>query len=465
MRPRQPERRAGRRQAIRRLAAVLAFAVGILVSANPAAADGDHITRFRVTGTIDQVNAAFVEEAIASAAEGGAAAVIIEVDTPGGELRSTDVIVAAILNSPIPVITYVAPDGARAGSAGTFIVLAGDVAAMAPSTNIGAASVVGSGGEELQPTLASKVTNDAVAKIRALAERTNRNADWAESAVREAASVNASAAIAMDPPVVDIVAATVPDLLQQIDTGTRADGTALTFDGAALPQLADVPVTDVRMNIGQSGLHLLSDPNIVFILFTIGFYGLLAEVWHPNFVSGIAGAIAILLAFIGSNSLPLNVGGLLLILLAIALFVLELNVTSFGLLTIGGIVCFVLGAFALYTRVDGTDSVQVSVSPVLIAIVVAFTLVYFFVIVRALLQMRAGKAGTDPMAALTGVLGTAQTLLAPTGIAYAGGETWSARTPGVTIAAGAPIRVVGVRGLELIVEPADEPERGQEERQ
>ena len=464
MLPRHPEPRAGVRRLVRRTVAVIALALGLAALAAPVTADGGHITRFRVVGTIDQVNAAFVAEGIRTAADGGAAAVLIEVDTPGGELRAMDDIVSAILNSPIPVITWVAPDGARAGSAGTFIVLAGDVAAMAPSTNIGAASVVGSGGEELGPTLAAKVTNDAVAKIRSLAERTGRNADWAESAVREAASVNAADAIAMDPPVVDLVAATTDQLLAAIDSGRRADGAPLTFDGAAIPPLAGLPLTEVRMNIGQSLLHLLSDPNIAFILFTVGFYGLLAEVWHPNFVSGIAGAIAILLAFIGSSSLPLNVGGLLLILLGIGLFVLELQVTSYGLLTAGGIASFVLGAFALYTRVDGTDSVQVTVSPWLIAAAVVVTLVYFFVLVRALLQMRnRGGAATDPMAALAGVVGTAQTLIAPTGIAYAGGESWSARAPSGTISAGTPIRVVGAKGLELIVEPADEPERGQEE--
>ncbi|HET7685431.1 MAG TPA: NfeD family protein [Candidatus Limnocylindria bacterium] len=465
MLPRHPEPRAGRRRIVRRATAVVATLLGIAAIAAPALAEGDHITRLRLTGIIDQVNASFVREAIAAADEGGAAAVLIEIDTPGGDLKSTDEIVSAILNSPIPVITYVAPDGARAGSAGTFITLAGDVAAMAPSTNIGAASVVGSGGQELDPTLAAKVTNDAVAKIRALAETHDRNADWAESAVREAASVNASDAIEMDPPVVDLVAADVDALLAAIDTGRRADGATLAFEGRPLPALAELPLSEVRMNIGQSLLHLLSDPNVVFILFTIGFYGLLAEVWHPNFFSGIAGAIAILLAFIGSNSLPLNVGGLLLILLGIGLFVLELQVPSYGLLTVGGTTAFVLGAFALYTRVDGTDSIQVTVSPWLIVAAVAVTLVYFWVLVRALLQMRAGRSATDPMAALMGALGTAQTILAPTGIAYAGGESWSARTGSGTITAGTPIRVVGVQGLELIVEPADAPERGEEERQ
>ena len=345
------------------------------------------------------------------------------------------------------------------------MVLAGDVAAMAPSTEIGAASVVGSGGAELPPTLAAKVTNDAVAKIRALAETHGRNAGWAESAVRDAASANASAAIGMTPPVVDLVADSTQALLAAIDTGHRADGAALTHDGAPLPHLSTLPIRDVQMNIGQQALHLLSDANIVFLLFTLGFYGLLAELFHPNFFSGTFGAMAIILAFIGSNSLPLNVGGLLLILLGIGLFVLELNVTSYGLLTIGGIVCFVLGAFALYTRVDPTESIQVGVSPILVAAGVIVSLVYFWVLVRALLQMRAAKTGIDPMARLMGALGTAQTLIAPTGIAYAGGESWSARVPRGEIAAGTPLRVVGVKGLELIVEPADGPEHGAENRQ
>jgi membrane-bound serine protease (ClpP class) len=465
MLPRHPGRPRTRIRLPRRGIAVIALALGLIGASGVAAADGDHISRLRLTGTIDQVNASFVTEALRSAADGGAAAVIVEVDTPGGALDSMDAIVTAILNSPIPVITYVAPDGARAGSAGTFVVLAGDVAAMAPSTEIGAASVVGSGGAELPPTLAAKVTNDAVAKIRALAETHGRNAGWAESAVRDAASANASAAIGMSPPVVDLVADSTQALLAAIDTGHRADGAALTHDGAPLPRLSTLPIRDVQMNIGQQALHLLSDANIVFLLFTLGFYGLLAELFHPNFFSGTFGAMAIILAFIGSNSLPLNVGGLLLILLGIGLFVLELNVTSYGLLTIGGIVCFVLGAFALYTRVDPTESIQVGVSPILVAAGVIVSLVYFWVLVRALLQMRAAKTGIDPMARLMGALGTAQTLIAPTGIAYAGGESWSARVPRGEIAAGTPLRVVGVKGLELIVEPADGPEHGEENRQ
>jgi membrane-bound serine protease (ClpP class) len=441
---------------LRRALAALSLALGIVGLAGPAAADGEQVARLELIGVIDQVNAAFVEEGLRVAAAEGSAAAIIQIDSPGGELGSMDRIIKAILASEIPVIAWVAPEGARAGSAATFVTLAADVAAMAPNTNIGAASVVGAGGEDLPETLAAKVTNDAVARIRSLAEEHGRNADWAESAVREAASIGAVEAVAMEPPVADFIAGNLTDLLAGIDTGERADGRAFTFNGDPLPALSDLALREIQMNPGQQFLHLLSDPNIAFILFTIGFYGILAELFHPNFFSGILGAIAIVLAFIGSNALPLNVGGLLLILIGIGLLALETVVASYGLLTVGGVVAFVLGAFALWTGVEtGVDAINVEVSPWLIAIVVAVGLVYIWVMIRALLQMRrTGGLSNKPVAALVGAAGTAQTLIAPTGIAYAGGESWSARSRSTEIGPGTPLRVVGVEGLELIVEPA-----------
>ncbi|MEO6058851.1 MAG: NfeD family protein [Candidatus Limnocylindria bacterium] len=436
---------------VRRALALAAIMLGATALAAQAVAPG--VLRIRLTGVIDQVNAAYIEEALSTAASGGYQAALIVIDTPGGELSSMDRIVKAILASEVPVITYVAPEGAQAASAGTFVTMAGDVAAMAPSTSIGAASVVGSSGEDLPETLAAKVTNSAVAKLTELAHDHGRNEEWAERAVREAASASASEAVGMVPPIVDLLAADTAALFAAIDTGARADGRPYTFNGEALPMLAGLDVTDAGMNVGQQFLHLLSDPNIAFILFTIGFYGILSELFHPNLISGSLGAIAIVLAFIGSNSLPLNVGGLLLILMGIGLFVLELNFTSYGFLAAGGIACFLLGAFALYTRVDGTDSVQVEVSPILIGMMMVLSLFYFFVLVRAVLQMRANRSTGLPIGALVGATGTAQTLIAPTGIAYAGGEAWSARSRVGEIGAGDSLQVVGVNGLELIVEP------------
>jgi membrane-bound serine protease (ClpP class) len=324
---------------------------------------------------------------------------------------------------------------------------------------------VSGSGEDLPTTEATKVTNDQAAAIRELAQRKNRNADWAESAVRQAASVGESQAVSMNPPVTDLLASDEQELFGKIDSGSRTDGQPFTFNGQPLPKLSGLEIRDANMNIGQSFLHILSDPNIAFILFTIGFYGILAELFHPNFFSGTLGAIAIVLSWICSSSLPLNVGGLLLILIVIGLFVLELNVTSYGLLTVGGIVAFVLGAFALYTGVDTHESISVSVSPILIVAAVAVSLVYFYVLVRALLQMRAARTSALPVAALMGATGTAQTLIAPKGIAYAGGEAWSARAREGDIHPGTPVRVVGIEGLELIVEPApaDEPDAAQAE--
>ena len=440
--------------ALRRAAACAALLLGTASLALPAAAAGQDIVRLQLTGVIDQINAAYVAQGIKTAEDSGAAAVLLEIDSPGGELTSMKDILQAILGSQVPVITYVTPQGGQAASAATFITLAGDVAAMAPSTTIGAASVVGSGGEDLPDTLAEKVNNSNAAIIRDLANAHDRNADWAESAVRTAASSSAADAVAMKPPVVDIVATDQADLFAQIDRGTRADGYQYSFEGVPLPRLAGLAVTDVNMNPGQGFLHLLSDPNIAFILFTIGFYGILSELFHPNFFTGPAGGIALVLAFIGSNSLPLNVGGLLLILLGIGLLVLELTVTSFGLLTVGGVISIVLGAFALWTGVNPEeDAIRVSISPWLLGVVIALSLAYVFGIIRALLAMRRQPVEPMPMLTLVGAGGVAQTLIAPTGIAYARGEAWSARSSGPEIAAGSAVKVVGVDGLELIVEP------------
>ena len=447
-------------RALRRAIALVALLLGTAALVAPVTAAGDYVARLRLTGVIDQINLAYIEAGLQAAADSGAAAVLIEIDSPGGELTSEEGIVKAILASPIPVITWVAPEGAQAASAATFITLAGDVAAMAPSTSIGAASVVGSGGAELPDTIADKINNSNAAKIRELANAHDRNADWAEDAVRKAASASASEAIAMEPPIVDLLVANEAELFAAIDSGARADGHLFEFEGQPLPRLNGLEIRDVSMNFAQAFLHVLSDPNVAFILFTIGFYGILSELFHPNFFSGPIGAIAIVLAFIGSNSLPLNIGGLLLVLFGIGLFILELHVTSFGLLTIGGIVSIVLGAFALWTGVTPEQAIRIQVSPWLLAFVVVLSLIYVFGIVRALLAMRKRTTLSRPITALMGAGGVAQTLIAPTGIAFAMGEAWSARSRGPEIAPGTPVRVVDVKGLELIVEPTAAKDEG-----
>jgi membrane-bound serine protease (ClpP class) len=435
-----------------------AFGAFVLAGlAGSVVAGQEPVAVLELTGVVDQVNASYIEEGIAAAADGDAVAVLIEIDSPGGELTSTDRIVKAILASPIPVITWVTPPGGQAASAATFITLAGDVAAMAPQTTIGAASVVGAGGEELPETISAKITNDLVAQVRGLADAHNRNADWAESAVREAASIGADEAVALEPPVVDLLAETTDELFAAIDTGERADGYAYQFDGEPLPQLSGRPLMPISMNAGQQFLHILSDPNVAFLLFNIGFIGILAELYHPNFLSGIVGAIAIVLAFIGSNSLPLNVGGLILIAIGLGLFALELVVSSYGLLTVAGVISFVLGAFALYTGVDGTDAIQIELNPVLIGLPIVLALGIVALVARGLVEIRRRPSPSQPMLALVGAAGTATTPIAPTGIASAQGETWTARSRQGAIPPGAALKVVGVDGLEIIVEPTSGP--------
>ncbi|HEX7347979.1 MAG TPA: nodulation protein NfeD [Candidatus Limnocylindrales bacterium] len=414
---------------------------------------GPHIDVLTATGVVDNVMATYIEQGVARAATGGATAVVLTINTPGGSLDATQRIVSALLESPVPTIAWVAPSGGRAASAGTFITLSAHLAYMAPGTNIGAASPVGAGGEELTGTIGDKVKNDAIANIRSIAEARGRNVDWAVSTVESAVSSPASEAVSRG--AVDGIATSLDDLRSQVD-GKQVEvrSETVTLD------LADASVVDVGMNPFQSIIHLLSDPNVAFILLTIGFYGLLFELQSPNFVTGILGAIALILAFIGFGSLPLNVAGLLLIGLAVLLFVLETTVTSHGLLIVGGLVCFVLGAFTLYTAPGSPTAPDVSIAIPLIVAMAAVTAAYVGLVLVTVARVRrrsfayAGAYGAGgTMTVPPGTVGVARTALEPIGVVYAAGEEWTARASGDTaIPPGQPIRVVGQENLTLVVE-------------
>jgi membrane-bound serine protease (ClpP class) len=406
------------------------------------------------TGVVDNVMAGYFEEGVARAAADGSPALVVELNTPGGSLDATQRIVSALLEAPLPTIVWVSPSGARAASAGTFITLASHLAYMAPGTNIGAASPVGSSGEDLTGTIGTKVKNDAIANITSIAQARGRNVEWAVSTVDKAVSSSALEAVAKG--AVNGIATSLEDIR------TKADGETVKVKSEDVTvELGDAPFVDLDMNPFQSIIHLLSDPNIAFILLTIGFYGLLFELQSPNFVTGVLGAIAIILAFVGFGSLPLNVGGLLLIGLAILLFVLEFTVTSHGLLTVGGLVCFVLGAFALYTAPGSPTAPDVTVAAPLVAamavITAAFMALCLFVIVRVRRRGLAyaggfGAGGSSLVPA--GSDGIAKTSLSPMGVVYTAGEEWTARSSsGAAIPSGADVRVVGQDGLTLIVEP------------
>lgn len=426
-----------------------------LVAGAPARAAAGEVIVLSATGPVESILAEYLEQGIARAGTDRANAVVIRIDTPGGRLDATERIVSALLDASIPTIVWVAPPGGRAASAGTFITLAGHVALMAPGTNIGAASPIDASGEDIPGTLGQKIKNDAIASIRAIAEARGRNADWAAATVAEAKSSPASEALSQG--AIDGLA---PDLDAVL---AFAHGRQVSVRGATVTiDTAEASIVDLPMNPGQAAFRLLFDPNIAFILFMLGFYGLLLELVHPNLVSGVVGGLALILAFIGFGSLPVNVAGLLLVGLAIVLFILELTVTSHGLLTIAGIVCFVLGASALYTAPGTPTGPPIVVD---VRVIVAFSVLTggFMLAVLGLLtrsRRRSARFGAEARSTVLvdGAAGDVRSALRPVGIVYAAGEEWTARTSDDRpLDTGTRIRVIGQDGLTLIVEPTEAP--------
>jgi membrane-bound serine protease (ClpP class) len=432
-----------------RLPAALVVIGLCLAAAGGARADGPRVVVLPTSGIVDQVMAAYLHDRVADAASSGASLVVVRLDTPGGSLEATRSIVGTLLDAPLPVVVWVAPSGARAASAGTFITLAANLSYMAPGTNIGAASPVGSGGEDIGGTLGEKVRNDAIKFIKSIAEARGRNVEAAVATVDTAASYTAQEAI--DAGLVDGFAADMPALLAALDGKTvQVKGAPLTL------ATSGASVDEAGMNPFEDFLHLLADPNIAFILFTVGFYGLLIELSHPNFVTGILGGLCIILAFIGFGSLPLNVGGLLLLALAGVLFMLELTVTSHGLLAVGGLVCFALGGAALYTGAGSPTAPVVSVAFPVIAAMVLTSGAFMSLIVATVVRQRrlpSSPSIVGPGMA-SGVLGEIRRPTEPIGTIFAADEEWSARSgDGRILTRGTPVRVIRQEGLIVVVEP------------
>jgi membrane-bound serine protease (ClpP class) len=405
------------------------------------------------TGIVDHVMADYLHDGFERAANEGFAAVIIELDTPGGELGATDAIVQSILDAPLPVITWVAPVGARAASAGTFITIAGHVAVMAPGTRIGAAAAISGDGTDLPDTLADKVREDSLAMLRAIKElRPSRNTDWAYTTVIDAKSYAGAEALAAGG--IDGICGTLDEVL------AFANGRSVIVKGQPVTlALADAVTTDLPMNVQQNLLRFLADPNIAFILFTVGVYGLLFELQNPNFVTGTVGAIAIVLAVIGFGSLPVNIGGLVLVGIGIVLFLLEPTVTSHGLLAIGGIVCFALGAAALYTDPVLPGAPDISVALPVILTMTVLTGLFMVVVVWTAIRTRHMTTAQGLIGAglPANTMGEVRRPLTPLGSVYAGGEEWSAKTSDERpLDRGTPVRILRQEGLTLIVEPGKE---------
>jgi membrane-bound serine protease (ClpP class) len=422
------------------LLALAADAAG--AAAGQEAGAAAEVVRARVAGIIHPVAAEYLREALAEADAAGAAALVIELDTPGGLLTSTREIFTAMLGAKTPVVVYVAPSGAQAASAGFFLLMAADVAAMAPGTNAGAAHPVGGMGETIEGVMAQKIEQDAAATIRSLAARNQRNAELAEQAVLESRSFTADEAKAER--LVDVVAPTLDALLEAIDgrevVKSSGEKRVLRTRGA--------PLRDVGMRPVQRLLSALAHPNIAYILMTLGFLGLYFELAHPGAVlPGVVGGICLILAFFALSVLPVNYAGVALIFLGLLFFVAEIKVTSYGLLTVAGVISLVLGSLMLFKSAE--PALRVSLDVILGVAVFSAAVVAFLVTMALRAQRRQVRTGLE---GLVNERGVARTALAPEGRVFVHGELWRAvgERP---VAAGEPVVVTGVDGMTLRVRP------------
>jgi membrane-bound serine protease (ClpP class) len=408
------------------------------MAALPAAAQ---ILRIHVDGTIQPIAAEQVSRAIDAAQARHAAALLIEINTPGGLLDSTREIVAKIDASSVPVIIFVGPSGARAASAGFFILESADVAAMANGTNTGAAHPVTIGGGKLDDVMKAKIENDTAAFLRSYVSRRGRNAEEAEKAVRQ--SISWTEKEALDLHLIDLTARDEADLLKQLDSRTirRFDGSSLTL------HLANLPVEELPLTLRQRVLGWLMDPNIAFLVLAIGALSLYAEFNHPGaIIPGVVGVIFILLTLFALNLLPTRYASLALIGLAFVLFALEAKFVSHGILTIGGIVALTLGGLLL---VDGP------IPEMRVRLLTSLAVSLPFGLITAFLMSIAWRARRNKIATgsqgIIGELGVARTDLFPSGKVFVHGELWNAHST-KPVHSGSQIRVVAIRQLELEVE-------------
>jgi membrane-bound serine protease (ClpP class) len=403
------------------------------------AASRGFVDVIKVTGAITPITVEQIRSQLQHSESSGAKALVLVMDTPGGLESSMRDIVKAILASRIPVVTYVSPPGGRAASAGLFIVTASHVAAMAPNTNLGAASPVSIGGP-VDTTLAKKAMSDAAALIQGLAETHGRNAAWNVKAVREAVSASATEAVRLH--VVDFLAT---DLREVLDKST---GRVVKVAGAERKlDFAGAEIHEISSTLRHRVLSWLTDPSVAYLLLTLGFYGILFELQSPgSILPGVAGAIFLVLGFVALQTLPVNVAGLLLILLAIVFFLVEVKVQSHGVLAVGGIIAFLFGSLILFEPGPG-DVFRVSL-PVVIGTTLGTAAFFVFVIGKAIgAQRRRVTTGAE---GLVGALGETITPLAPRGQIRVHGEIWEGESP-EPLEAGTPVEVTRMRGLLLEV--------------
>jgi len=408
----------------------------------PLQAAGQTVVSIKIDGVINQVTADFIHEAIGNAHNKKAACLLIHLNTPGGLLQSTREIVTELLESPVPVVVYVSPEGAHAGSAGVFITMAAHIAAMAEATNIGAAHPVNLRGV-MDSVMSEKVTNDAAAFIKSIAAKRNRNLQFAEDAVRKSISVTATEAILKN--VVDLMAFSDKDLLMQID------GREIKLNsGVVVLKTKNAVIVTYRMSAFDQFLNTISDPNIAYLMLMLGFFGVLFELFNPGAIlPGVVGVIALVLAFYAMRTLPVNYAGLALVIFGVLLLVLELFVVSHGLLAIGGIVSLYLGSMMLI-KVSSPLEVA-AISKLLIITTTALMGLLFTFVIGAGLKAQKRKI-VNGLEAMTGLTGIALEALEPKGQVKVKGEIWNASAIAGHIKKGEAVKINEIKKLVLYVE-------------
>jgi membrane-bound serine protease (ClpP class) len=420
---------------MKRIGLYLAFSLPLLLSAQK-------VISINVDGVINPVVTGFIHRSIENAAGENAVCLLIHLNTPGGLLKSTRNIVGDILESPVPVIVYVSPAGAHAGSAGVFITLAGDIAAMAPGTNIGAAHPVTMQGTT-DSVMNSKSTNDAVAFIRTIAEFRKRNPEWAEDAVRQSVAITANDALQKK--IIDLIATSDRDLLNQ------ADGKIIIRDSANFTlHTRNAVIETLDMGFTEKLLNVISDPDVAYLLLMLGFLGIVFELFNPGIIfPGIIGFISLVLAFYALNTLPVNYAGLALIVFGVVLLLLEIKVVSHGMLAIGGIVGLLIGSLMLIRPGPGLEVMRISRA--LIFSTVTVTAAFFLFVIGMGLKAQRRKPVTG-IESLIGETAVAMDALNPSGRVRIHGEIWNAYSISGTVDSGERLKVKQVKDLTLYVE-------------
>ncbi len=394
-----------------------------------------------MSGVISPASSAYILRAISIAEEKNGMCLIIKLDTPGGLDESMREITKRILNAKVPVVIYVAPRGARAASAGVFILYASHIAAMAPGTNIGAAHPVGMGGEKIDTVMASKVTNDAVAYLQSLAKARNRNIEWAEKAVRQSASIDDETALKIG--VCEVIADDEDDLINKLD-GKEVR----ILDETIKLNTKSAPLKKISMSLREKLLLILTNPNIAYILLLLGIYGLFFELQNPGMIfPGVVGGICLILGFYALHLLPVNYAGLALILLSAIFFILEIYITSHGLLSVGGVISLIVGSLILFESDLPFLRVSWEVIMVVVIIIIVFVGLLLFLGIKA--QFRKPAAGKEGLIGEQGI--TRTEVNSEGGTVFVHGELWNAVSD-TPIKKGAKIKVIGSQGMILKVE-------------